>query len=224
MQNQLFPSEIIDNSVEIHLHKNSTKSQIIYILIVLSIISAIISLPFIKVTITVQGRGIIRPITEKSEVTSLVSGIVTKITVKENQKVKIGDNLLSIKKDNLTNKINLNEYQQNNLENKIYDLEQLVKLKAKQFKSPVYYKEYIQFKNKIDENKNKQRKAKKELEKNKILFDEELICEKNYDEFKYNLSLLKNQYNLIVSNQLNKWQADLMQYKSNQLIINCKLS
>ena len=110
MQNQLFPSEIIENSVEIHLHKNSTKSQIIYILIVLAIISAIISLPFINVTITVQGRGIIRPIAEKSEVTSLVSGIVTEITVKENQKVKKGDNLLSIKKDNLTNKIKQVKY------------------------------------------------------------------------------------------------------------------
>ena len=51
MKKQIFPKEIIENTLEVHQFKHTNKSKIIYGIILLALISALISLPFIKVTI-----------------------------------------------------------------------------------------------------------------------------------------------------------------------------
>ncbi|QTD38433.1 hypothetical protein JL193_03810 [Polaribacter batillariae] len=46
MKQQIFPKEIIESTVEVHQFKHSNKSKIIYSIILLTLISALISLPF----------------------------------------------------------------------------------------------------------------------------------------------------------------------------------
>ncbi len=54
MNNKLYPTEIIESTVEYHLAKNSTKSQLIYITVILTFVIAVVSLHFIYVNVTVQ--------------------------------------------------------------------------------------------------------------------------------------------------------------------------
>ena len=85
MQKQLYPSEVAMNSIELHWTKNTIRSQAIYIIILAIVIGSFICLPFIYVNITVQGTGLIRPETEKSEVKSLISSTIVKVMVKEGE-------------------------------------------------------------------------------------------------------------------------------------------
>lgn len=79
---QIFPKEIIDSTVDVHQFKHTTKSKIIYSIILLSILIILVLLPFIKVDIYTSARGIIKPDKERLSITSLNSGKVLKKTLK----------------------------------------------------------------------------------------------------------------------------------------------
>jgi HlyD family secretion protein len=203
-----------EDTIEYHLSKNSTKSQIIYITIVLTFIIAVVLLPFIFVNVTVQGGGIIRPVTEKTEVKALVSGRIATIYISDEQQVFKGDTLLIIQSDKLSSQYALLQKQIQEKENFISDLDKLVMLKASTFKSSKYQGEYFKFKEQITQVKNKRKKAKRELDRNKVLLEQEFISKKEYDDLKYQYTLAQNDYNVTVTNQLSIWKSDLSRYKS----------
>ena len=55
---QIFPKEIIDNTVEVHRFKHSLKSKIIYGIVLLSIIGIGASLPFVFLDIYSSVQGV----------------------------------------------------------------------------------------------------------------------------------------------------------------------
>ena len=56
---QVFPKEIIESTVETHMFRHSTKSKVIYLIILFSVITALALLPFTNVDIYSTSRGII---------------------------------------------------------------------------------------------------------------------------------------------------------------------
>ncbi|WP_105048798.1 hypothetical protein [Polaribacter butkevichii] len=76
MKKQIFPKEIIENTLEVHQFKHTNKSKIIYSIILLTLISALISLPFINVTIYNTSQGLIRSDKERILLESSNSGKV----------------------------------------------------------------------------------------------------------------------------------------------------
>ena len=81
-QTQLFPFELTENTVENYLPQISARSQIIYIIVLLSTVFVLILLPFIYIDISIQNSGIIRTISDKTEIKSIVSGMVKSINVR----------------------------------------------------------------------------------------------------------------------------------------------
>jgi len=214
MSNKFYPTEITDNTTEYHLAKNSIKSQIIYIIVVLVFIIAIVLLPFIYVNVTVQGGGIVRPVTEKTEVKALVSGRIANVFIVNEQHVFKGDTILIVQSDKLSSQYSLLQKQIQEKEDFISDLEKLVILRASTFRSDKYQGEYFKFKEQITQIKNKRKKAKRELDRNQVLLEQEFISKKEYDDLKYQYTLSENEYNILVTNQLSVWKSDLSRYRS----------
>ncbi|NOQ24281.1 MAG: HlyD family efflux transporter periplasmic adaptor subunit [Bacteroidales bacterium] len=214
MNNKIYPVDIVETTVEYHLAKNSTKSQIIYIIVILAFVIAIVSLPFIYVNVTVQGSGIVRPVTEKTEVKALVSGRISSIYIKDGQNVQKDDTLIIIQSAKLTSQYSLLEKQKQEAGNYIEDLKKLVILKTSTFKTGKYQGEYYKFKEKIIQVKNKRKKAKRELNRNETLLEQEFISKKEYDDLKYQYTLVGNEYNIMVTNQLSIWKSDLSRNNS----------
>jgi membrane fusion protein, peptide pheromone/bacteriocin exporter len=65
MQNQIFPTEIIDNTTEVYLPKVTIRSQLIYSILLLAIIACFVALPFVFVDVSVKSVGLIRTQAEK---------------------------------------------------------------------------------------------------------------------------------------------------------------
>jgi membrane fusion protein, peptide pheromone/bacteriocin exporter len=63
------------------------RNNIIYLTILLLIIIAFPSLPFIRTTISTKATGITRPQTERTEIKPMAAGIVENITAKEGDTV-----------------------------------------------------------------------------------------------------------------------------------------
>ena len=90
----LLPNEWIENSIETYIYQHTTKSQVIYWVVLAAITATIIALPFVYVDISVQGGGVVRPVTEKTEIKAAITEYVDSVFVREGQQVRKGDVLL----------------------------------------------------------------------------------------------------------------------------------
>jgi membrane fusion protein, peptide pheromone/bacteriocin exporter len=219
MQSQLFPPEIIENTTESYLPSVSVRSQSIYIFVLLSIIGAFAATPFVFVDVSVQSNGIIRTVAEKNEIRSLVSGLISVAKVKENTPIMQGQTLFILKTDVLDTKIRLNTYQQNEKRQLIQDLSLLVKidsssiLKVKGLISPLCIQQYNQFRYTLQENIQHQRKVKKELDTDRLLYKEKVIAMREFDEKEYAYNQLVAEYRSSIERQITLWQSDLSRYQ-----------
>lgn len=176
---QIFPKEIIENTVEVHQFKHKVKSKIIYTIILLSVIMVLVSLPFISLDIYSTARGIIKPKKERNKLISLYSGKIEQINITQNQLVHRGDTLLII--NNNVGKERLNLIQEHLLEtqNFITDLQYLLKTKninSSQLKTLKYQKEHLQYRQHLADLITRYRKAKRDFERQDILYKKNIIA------------------------------------------------
>jgi len=76
-QNKFSPKEIIENSVEAHHFKNSNRSKLIYVIILLALITTFLSLPLINIGIYNTSEGLIRANRDRVILQASNSGIVS---------------------------------------------------------------------------------------------------------------------------------------------------
>lgn len=209
-----------DLTLESHLHRNTTHSQIIYITVLAALLVVAILLPIIKVNISVQGSGIVRPVSEKSELKALTSEMVDQIFVRENQFIARNSPILQLNTRNIEAKLNYLQYQLRETENFVYDLKMLTQknvINPSAFTSMVFKQEYLHYLQQIEELGNKKDKAKKEYLRNKPLFENGVIAEKDFDDYRFQYSTADNLFNIYTDSQISKWQAELSRYQ--QLLI-----
>lgn len=70
MSNNIYPISPLQTKENLFI-SSKVKTKAIYVITIVVIITAIVLLPLIKVTLSIQGRGIIRPITEKAEIKAI---------------------------------------------------------------------------------------------------------------------------------------------------------
>ena len=96
MKKQIFPKEIIENSLDTHEFSHSNKSKIIYSIILIAVATIIVLLPIIKVDIYTSTRGIVKSNEEKISLSIINTGEVVSSNLKNHKKVLKGDTLLVI--------------------------------------------------------------------------------------------------------------------------------
>jgi len=205
------------NTIENLLHDNNVKSNCIYIIVIVLIITVIILLPFIKVSITVQGRGFIRPVSEKTEIKINQSEIVSQVYIHEGQFVKKGDTIITLRREQLQSKGQLLESEIKKVNSFIADLKILCTMSASagsSVESDLYAQQHVLFNRKKADHDAKIEKAAKEVERNRILFQKEIIAAKAFDDLVYELERVKKESTILSSNQLAQWKADLVKYTS----------
>ncbi|PWJ53594.1 HlyD family secretion protein [Dyadobacter jejuensis] len=215
MQQQLFPDDVLDNSIEGYLPCVAVRSQWIYAVTVAAIILALFSLPFIYIDISVESRGSLRTSNEKTELRSLVSGVIRNVSVSENQSVSKGKVLYEISSQELSSRIQLNRDQQDQKNAYIHDLEKLVKLDKSGlymehvFGTSLYAQQFFSFQSKMQENLFHQQKIKKELDADRKLFKERVIAMREFDSKEFEHTQLVAQYESAFRQQKGQWQSDL---------------
>ena len=226
MKKQIFPKEIIENTVEVHQFKHTNKSKIIYSFILLALIIAFISLPFINVTIYNNSQGLIRPDKERIVLQSGNSGKVIFHQLKNNLQVKKGDTLLLINNASITQKINTTISLLNETKNFIEDLKLLSSQKdiANKLNTLKYKQDYIFYQQKLNELNTRFLKLKEDYNRNQKLLKRGVIAsvELNNSKLEYDLSL--NAIYQYKKQQLSSWQAELVtqqnqlkEFKNNQV-------
>lgn len=220
----LLPNEWIENSIETYIYQHTTKSQIIYWVVLAAITATMIALPFIYVDISVQGSGVVRPVAEKAEITSSLTEIVDSVYVREGQQVNKGDIILRFRTNNSDYKINYQSSRLNDCEAHLADLAFLAKGECPaSFRSPVRQQEYTYFTKRKNELETSLAQAEKEYNRNKVLFDKKVISEEEYDKYYFQRKSQQNELASLIQSQLNTWQADRNSYRNTYNEMNSNL-
>ena len=194
------------NTLENLMAKNKTKSISIYLVVVLAIAVFLALLPVIKVDISSQSRGIIRSKTDNVPLSTVVSGKIISINLKNNLSVSKGDTLLVISNENLQAEKVLNDTLLVLNQSIIKDLEWALSNRSDSIKTAMMMDEYHQFLAQKTELQSKVLQAKINHERHKKLFDKEVIAKAEYEKYQYELRFANQSLESYIKLQTTKWQ------------------
>ena len=219
---QLFPPEIIENTVESYHTQINTRSRAIYGIIVAIVLLIIASLPFVYIDVTTPSRGVIRTPSENTTIQSAVYGQITMYNLYENKTVLMGDTLLLLNSENLTEQQTLIESKLTENRNFISDIDKLLTKNYKALVTPKYISEYKRFTTKTNEREVTINFLKKDLEtthrlmeKNVIASNEYLLAKNNYEKALEELNSIRQEY-------WTTWQAEQTNLKIQNLELESK--
>ena len=195
------------------------KTSYLYIIILSCIFFLILSLPFIHTDISIKSMGITRPITERTEVKPIMTGIIDTIYFKEGDMVNKDAVILRLKDPNTKGKLIMNNFEIIQREEFIHDLVILTSNIDLEFgtidklNAPLYKQQLAKFTHQKQDLEASLNKAKKELDINTPLAKDKIISGKEYYDIQINYQKLQSSYKAFVQEQLSTWQQDLARYK-----------
>ncbi|TAL71182.1 MAG: HlyD family efflux transporter periplasmic adaptor subunit [Bacteroidetes bacterium] len=218
---EIIPFSVSKYSLETYLVKISTRSRIIYWIIIGMIVTVIAVLPFIYVDVSVQARGYFQSEIEKQIVYTPLQGKIVFSSIHSGDRVTRGDTLLIIDSETIrAQKAALIQRISDN-EASILDLEKLTEtdslenqLSFKQLSTHRYKAEFANLRNQQAIQFQKYTKKKTEHERNELLYNQEIIPETDYENSLFVLSSEKDNLNQILLYQKSLWQSDLSMRKN----------
>lgn len=212
---QLIPPEYLKNSIESYLVKYTTNLQKIYWVVLFALVIALVTLPFIYVDIYIQEQGVIRPLVEKTEIKANITELIDSVYVKEGQTINQGDTILTFRRSTPNYKIQYQQKRVNDFQEHLKDLHFLVKGERPiVFNSEMRRQEYLLYIQRRREYENGVFKAKKDLDRNKPLFEKQVISEEECEQYQYEYNKVVNELASLMDNQINQWQQDLNSYSN----------
>jgi multidrug resistance efflux pump len=208
-------SSIANTRIE-YLPKVKPSGKILYITILCMIIAILLALPLIYVDISIKSPGITRPLNERTELKSTVSGIIDSIFFSEGQDITKGDIILRVKDPNTKSKSILNDYELSERYIAIHDLTILTSATSfddsliGQLKSPLYKNQLSRFIHQNADHNSMIDKTSKELEINTKLAKEKVISAKELFDFQNAQLRATSAFNAFLQDQRTNWQQDLL--------------
>lgn len=208
---RILPAEVMQQSAYTWLPRIKVKSQIIYTTVLGAIVLALVAAIFIKVDVSVNVPGIIRPVTEKTELRSLTTGSIAKVLVKDGQTVKAGEPLLLMQQDITNSKLNQASFELNKRHSYINDLQLLASGAGHRVRSGQYRQQYILHQASVSEQRALVEKLKSDFNMFSRLYDEKVIARKEFIEKKYAYEQARAAYQARIAEQQARWQQELEQ-------------
>jgi HlyD family secretion protein len=212
----LIPASLTNYTLETYLIKITTRSRIIYWIIIGMIVFGIALLPFVFVDVSVQARGYFQSDIEKQVVYTPFQGKVVFTSIRNGDRVTKGDTLLVI--DSETIRAQQVALVQRIAENdaSISDLEKLTKIDSLENQlahtgllTQRYKAEFANLRSQQTIQFQKYQKKKTEHERNELLYNQEIIPEIDYENSLFVLNSEKDNLNQVLLYQKSLWQSDL---------------
>jgi len=210
------PFSISEYSLETYLISISGRSRILYWIIIGMIISGIAILPFIYVDVSVQARGYFQSDIEKQIVFTPYQGKIIFTSIRNGGDIKKGDTLLVFDTESIRAQQAslIQRIGENNAS--IMDLEALTKhysIADRSVQSGViterYKAEFANFRNQQTIQFQKYQKKKTEHERNKVLYNQQIIPKSDFENSLFLLTTEKDNLEQILLSQESIWQSDL---------------
>lgn len=212
-ENNIFPEEILHNTVEYHIAKHSKKSNLIFWLIFLSLLGVFIALPFYHIDIYTTSRGIITSEERPVDLYSLKSGKVVYLNLKENKAVSKGDTLLLVNRKIINERENLINIKKEDAEAFIIDLQHLLNGKRSKLNTSKYEKERERYFQLLHNANTDIKDAEEKLETAESLYVNDVIARVELNQAKLALNKAKDNRADIIKQTKASWQNELTNYQ-----------
>lgn len=211
---QLFPVEVIEHSAFTWLPRVKVRTQVIYATVLLAVLLSLLALPFIKVDVSVKSAGIVRPVTEKNELRSLVAGTIEEVLVQEGRYVKKGELLLRLQADISNSKLMQTSFELDQRNAYINDLTRLAAGSGGGgLQSALYQQQYSRFVASLNEQQATMRKLESDLNMYRKLYADKVIAEKELRDKEYDYDKSVAMYRSAIQQQRSAWQEELSRYR-----------
>jgi len=211
LKNSLLPSELVGLTANDLVRKHLSVTAVIYYVFLATILTILVLLPLITLDVSVKSSGFIRPISETSTIRSLVNGTVDQLYIKENQKVSKGDLLYVIKSAAMDEKVKYLEVRIQELKLFNHDLQNLLQqdIRPTQLQTPYYKQSLLNHAQKIAEAKTIFLKAESNYNRNKKLYDSNVISEAEFEVSLFDFTKAKHNLSQVNEIQKTQWQIEL---------------
>ncbi|GAB2608121.1 HlyD family secretion protein [Belliella aquatica] len=224
MNTKIFPTAIINQSVEVYDSHISVRSKVIYLLFLGILFAGIIAMPLIYVDVAVQSRGTFQSALQRNSLMSSVSGRLEIWNLKENQKVKKGDVLAVIRGEVLNLEMQGLEERLTVLDEFIHDLNKLLKLDLSTYvmepvslRSKFYQAILLEYQTKFNNQDAAVQKLERDFERAQTLFDGNALAFADYDVADVQYKQAKSQLDLIRKQQRNLWEQELVNHQNERI-------
>lgn len=194
------------NTLENLIYKNKTKSISIYLVLVLAVIVGLFLLPVIKIDISSQSRGIIRSKTDNVPITTIVSGRITWLSLRNNVVVNKGDTLIKVAKESLLTEKQTQDTLSGATKMLLEDMANLLANRVSHLKTPTAKEEFYQYQSQKNELQSKVSQAQINYNRNKTLFDKGIIASAEHEKQVYELRFAQQALQSFVSQQKSTWE------------------
>lgn len=225
---QIFPKEFLKYSKEYYLNTITSKSQIIYLVTLLTVVGILISLPLIKVDTFTQSRGIVKTSAEQHIIYSAVTAPIQNLNTSENNAVNMEDTLIVFENTHLKTSIAAKKYDKELYSYYINDLRELIKSITNsnitvKLKSDLIEKEYNAYLERVNEALFNIEINEKKYIRHKLLLENDIITKEDFEIVEHAYDSAHNKYEQLVSSSLSNWQSRLKQYEQNIKILKAEL-
>ncbi|MFC4815686.1 MULTISPECIES: HlyD family secretion protein [unclassified Flavobacterium] len=204
----IFPEEILNNTVENHIVKHSKRTSLLFLITFIAVAIAFVSLPFIKIDIYTTSRGTIIPQDKKLNIYAPVSGRIAYFNIEENRKIKKGDTLLIIEHNVLKEKENLNSIQSSENSSYMIDLSNIINKNYSAVKSDLFQKELLKHQQELYNLDVIIKKTQTDFDRTEQLYKKDVVAKAEYEKALLELNKIKNdRVNLVKQAEL-AWQKE----------------
>lgn len=210
-------TEWIADSIDTYIYRHRPKRRLIYLAVLALVTATFVSLPFIKVDITVQSNGVVRPCGEVSIITAPMTEIVATVSAKEGDTLRKGDEILRFRTESVDGRIKYQQDRSTDTRAQIADLRILSRgASPRVFASAARQQEYAKYQSEVHRLKTELRQDETEWKRYKVLFDKGLISESEYNEYYYRYQDKLNELRLLDANQRSAWKTELANLQMQQ--------
>ena len=201
----------------------SPVSRVIYHLCLLLVAGVLISLPLVRVQVSVSGKGIIRPRQEKANIIPFISGMVEEVYVSEGDYIKISDPILKVRSFDASRNLQLLKMELTDADQYLTDLRGLLSdpltVPVRQ-KFRTAWKEYCHH---LDYLILMFEKAHKEWIRQTGLYKAGIISEKEYDDLTFSRNKANQEKVRFISESKRAWQEDYIAYLDRKRILTTQI-
>lgn len=199
------------NNIENLIAKNQVKRFSLYLLVLLVLLMVACLLPIIKIDISSQSRGFVRSQTENVPITSMVSGKVTSLNLKNNLNVNKGDTLVVITQENLQTEKETTQNLTEEVSGLLHDLALVVQNKSQNLKTQTIQQEWYSYQTKYSELLSKKEQAKINHDRHKVLYEKGVISLADYEKVSYDYTFAQQAVSSFDKSQKAQWQGRIQE-------------
>ncbi len=215
----IFPKEILESTSEYYLDKIKVRSKIIYLVLLFAFVTALLSLPYIYVDLSIKSRGILAPKTTKLPLFSSTSGSVVYSMLSENAVLTKGDTFCIVDYEMLDMQIAESENREKEDSLYLKDLQIISDLGITHFielpplNTEVYRSAINELIQRLARLNNQITQTRIVYKRDKKLFKSQVLSAKEYEKSVYAYKQAQSNYKLAVTEKLAQWEMDKHSYK-----------